>query len=280
MTISDRIRVMSDLPARFNTMLEQALLVVREEERDELCVVACTVSCAAWRFWLSQRPPEDNRQEHEWVVFANAMKIAEAEGLTLSEKRVATAFSFVHDTFFIRRIMEQRLREATEEEKQQLEAEKEKQRRQHMERGAKNTEFLLGQLRHPITPADLLFTPEEITRCVRIVSEHDMWKLPNPCPPPSYDRLAVACLEADALWPLHPLGVLADLERPDENGVTQDFSNPVVWLAQLKESNQTLIQFRPKWKDIPQEDFIDNQSIFRTREGHRLYTEWLRHWDL
>jgi hypothetical protein len=271
---------MSDLPARFNKMLEQSLLVVREEEQDELGLVACVVSSAAWRFWLAQRPPEDNRQEHEWVVFANAMKIAEAERLTLSEKRVATAFSFLHDTFFIHRIMEQRLREATEEEKQRLEEEKEKQRRQHMERGAKNTEFLLSQLRHPNVPADLLFTPGEITRCVKIVNEHDMWKLPNPFPPPSHDRLAVTCLESDALWPLHPLGVLADLERPDENGLTKDFNNPSVWHRQLEESNQTLVRFRPKWKDIPRDEFIDGQSIFRTKEGHRLYTDWLLRWNL
>jgi hypothetical protein len=92
--------------------------------------------------------------------------------------------------------------------------------------------------------------------------------------------LAVTCLEADALWPLHPLGVLADLERPDDNGVTTDFNSPEVWRKQLEESNQTLIQFRPKWKDIPPDDFVDNQSIFRTREGHRLYTEWLRRWNL
>lgn len=280
MTITDRIRFMSDLPARFNTMLEQALLVVRKDHQEELCIVACAVSSAAWRFWLSQRPPEDNRQEHEWVVFANVMKIAEAEELTLSEKRIATAFSFVHDTFFIRRIMEQRVREATEEEKQELEKEKEKQRRQHMESGAKNTEFLLSQLRHPHSPADLLFTPEEIARCVKIVSEHDLWKLQNPGLPPSGERLAVACLESDALWPLHPLGVLADLERPDENGATKDFNNPEIWRKQLEESIQTLVEFRPKWEGIPPDDFIDNESIFRTKEGHRLYTEWRRRWNL
>lgn len=280
MTLIDRIRSMSDLPARFNTMLEQALLVVRKDQQEELCTVACVVSTAAWASWLSQRPPEDNRQEHEWVVFANVMKIGEAENLTLSEKRVAAGFAFLHDTFFIRRIMEQRVREATQEEKQWLEEEKEKQRRQHMERGARNAEFILSQLRYPHSPADFLFTPEEITRCVKIISEHDLWKLRNPAPPPTSDRLAVACVEADALWPLHPLGVLADLERPDENGTTRDFNNPEVWRKQLEESSKTLVEFRPKWEGGPAEDFIDHESIFRTREGHRLYTEWRRRWNL
>lgn len=280
MTIQDRIRFMSDVPARFNTMLEQGLLVVREDQREELCVVACIVSNAAWRLWLSQRPPQDNRQEHEWVVFANLMKIAEAEELALSEKRIAAAFAFLHDTFFIPRIMEQRVREASGEEKQRLEEEKERQRLQHMNGSARNAEILLAQLGHPDSTAQLLFTPDEITRCTKIINEHDMWKLRRPSPFPSSDRLAVACLEADALWPLHPLGVLADLERADENGVAKDFNDPAVWLRQLQESNQTLVEFRPKWKDIAQEDFIDDESIFRTKEGYRLYAEWRQRWNL
>jgi hypothetical protein len=281
MTFADRIRNMSDLPARFNTMLEQALLVLRDEHQDELCKVACIVSSAAWRFWHSWRQPEDNRQEHEWVVFANLMKIAEAENLTVSEKRTATAFAFTHDTYFIPRIMEQRVRDAkTPELKAQLEKEKVEQRIEHMQGGAKNAEFLLTQLRDPDTPADLLFEPDEIARCVRIVSEHDLWKLRNPSPPPSSDRLAVACLEADALWPLHPFGVLADLERPNENGETKDFADPAAWHQQLLESNRPLIEFRQKWKDIPPGDFIDGESIFRTREGHRLYSEWRQRWNL
>jgi hypothetical protein len=281
MTIADRIRSLSDLPARFNTMLERALLPVREEHRDELCVVACVVSSAAWRFWHSWRKAEDNRQEHEWVVFANVMRIAEAENLTLPEKRIATGFAFTHDTFFIPRIMEQRVRDAaTPELKSQLEKEKEEQRLQHMQGGARNAEFLLTQLRDPDSPIDLLFRPDEIAKCVKIVSEHDLWKLRNPSPPPSSDRLSVACLEADALWPLHPLGVLADLERPNEKGETKDFADPAAWYKQLQESNRTLTEFRSKWKDIPPSDFVDSESIFRTKEGHRLYNEWLQRWNL
>jgi hypothetical protein len=281
MTIVDRIRILSDLPVRFNSMLEQALLVVREEHRDELCVVACVVASAAWRFWHSWRKAEDNRQEHEWIVFANVMRIAEAENLTLSEKRIATAFVFTHDTFFISRIMEQRIRDATTPQlKVQLEREKEEQRLRHMQGGAKNAEFLLTQLRDSDSPADLLYKPDEISKCVKIVSEHDLWKLRNPSPPPSSDRLAVACLEADALWPLHPLGVLADLERPNEKGETKDFADPAAWYEQLQESNRTLTEFRSKWKDISPGDFVDNESIFRTKEGHRLYNEWRLRWNL
>jgi len=281
MMITERIGLSADLPTRFNTMLEQALLVVRDEHRDDVSVAARIVSSAAWRFWHSWRKPEDNRQEHEWVVFANVMKIAEAENLTLSEKRIATAFTFTHDSFFIPRIMEQQVREAaTSELKARLEKKKEEQRLQHMRGGAENAEFLLSRLMHPDYPAQRLFTREEITRCVRIVSEHDLWKLRNPIPPPSDDRLAVTCLEGDALWPLHPLGALADLERPNEEGKTKDFADPAVWHRQLQESNKTLVEFRPKWAGIPPGDFIDGESIFRTKEGHRLYDEWRQRWNL
>jgi hypothetical protein len=281
MAITDQIREMSVLPSRFNIMLEQALRAVKDNhEREELCVVACVVSSAAWRYWQAWRLPEDNRQEHEWVVFANVMKIAEGEGLTLLEKRIATAFVFTHDSFSIPRIMEQSVRDAPDEQKRRLKEEKTRQRRQHMEGGAENAKFLLNQLKRPNDPATPLFRPEEVQRCIDIVSKHDSWKVDPPCPPPTNDRLAVVCLEGDVLWPLHPIGVLADLERPDNEGMTKDFADPLKWREQLKQSLLTLVEFRPKWKNIPVVDFVDRESIFRTKEGHRLYSHWRQLWNL
>ncbi len=267
---------------RFNTMLEQALYYVKDpEQQDDLCLVACVVSNADWKFWHSRRPPEDNRKEHEWVVFANVMQIAEDEKLTLSEKRIATAFTFTHDSFFIPRIMEQSLRDASDEKKQKLKDQKEEQRKQHMDGGAKKADFLLGQLTRPDSPSKLLFTRKEIRRSVAIVKKHDMWKLDGKSPPRSIDRLALTCLEGDALWPLHPLGVLADLERPDETGKTKDFSDPEVWRTQVEQSLKTLTgDFRPKWTHIPKGDFKDTESIFRTQEGHRLFKRWRKRWNL
>ena len=286
MHVRDRIRYLSHLPERFNILLEQALLSVTDPvERRELCEVACVVSNAAWRFWLSRRPPEDNRQEHEWVVLANVMRIAEAEGLGISDRRVATAFAFTHDSFFIRRIMDHRIRGAGDEEKEKLNEEKRKQRIAHMQGGAKNAEFLLPQLRRPDSPTKPVFTWEEIRRCVRIVERHDFWKL-EPPEPFKDDKLATVCLEADALWPLHPLGVLADLERPDEKGETKDFANPSVWKEQLEQSHETLLEFRPKWQKagIPEAGselvFQDKESIFRTVGGYELYREWRTRWGL
>lgn len=282
MEIRDRIRELSGLPSRFNIMLEQGLLVVEDDnDRKDLCEVACVVSSAAWKEWLSEREPEDNRQEHEWVVFANVMKIAEAENLPLSDRRIATAFTFTHDSHFIPRIMEQEIRDAkTDEQKRALEEKKEDQRQEHMRKGAENAESLLPTLTYAAGKKRRLFKKHEIDTCVEIVSKHDCWKLRDPSPPPTRDRLALSCIEGDALWPLHPLGVLADLERPNEKGKTHDFSDPAIWHTQLQQSNKTLVEARSKWEGIPAGAFIDSESIFRTREGWRLYNGWRKRWSL
>ena len=285
MQLSDRIHALSVLPARFNNMLKHALLAVNDpEQQQELCTVACVVSSATWQHWQAWKPAEDNRQEHEWVVFGTVMKIAEAEGLSLSEKRIATAFCFLHDTYYIRRIMEAEIRSLQNQgcysAAAELTVRKTTQRAHHMKGGAENAAFLLRQLKHPDTADAALFVPEEVKRCVELVAQHDAWKIDPPEPPPTHDRLALACLEGDILWPLHPIGVLADLERQDQEGYTKDPCEPSRFAKQLQESLQTILEFRPKWKNVPSCDFIDEQSIFRTKEGHRLYSEWLALWRL
>jgi len=297
MSIIERIRQLSVLPQRFDAMLVQALRVVKDDGQcEELCMMAYVISSAAWQHWLAWRPREDNRQEHEWVVFANIMKIAECETLSLSERRVATAFAFTHDSFYIPRIMEveieRRYNEASKCEKTdphraqelrreaaELEEQKKQQRTEHMVGGANNARYLLTQLKHPFALATSLLTQQEASLCVEIIRRHDEWKT-GAAHPLGSDRLAVVCLEGDALWPLHPYGVLADLERPDGDGNTGDFSNPAEWREKLKESCQTLLKYRANWKGTPGENFVDRDSIFRTQEGHRLYREWRGFWGI
>lgn len=281
--LADQIQRLSHLPSRFNTMLKQALLAVSDpHQRENLCTVACVVSSATWQHWQAWRLPEDNRQEHEWVVFANVIKIAESEGLSFPEKRIATAFSFLHDTGFIKRIMESEIRKLEEkgrqEEAEKMREKKKKQRIHHMEEGAKNAEFLLNRLKAPGS-AKLLLPEDEIQHCIDLIAEHDSWKMDPPKPPPTSDRLALTCLEGDVLWPLHPLGVLADLERANANGKSRDLFEPLKWREQLQQNLNTLVEFRTKW-NLPDSDFIDQESIFRTEEGHRLFTEWKKLWNL
>jgi hypothetical protein len=92
--------------------------------------------------------------------------------------------------------------------------------------------------------------------------------------------LALACLEGDVLWPLHPIGVLADLDRPGKGEMSEDQFDPPKWHKQLKQSLQTLVESRSKWKDINDGDFIDRNNIFRSEEGHRLYSAWRKLWNL
>ena len=107
---------------------------------------------------------------------------------------------------------------------------------------------------------------------------HDYWKLGKPHPAGS-DREALVCFEADALWPLHPLGVLADLERPGEAGEPKDVNDPAEWRRQVRNNLQTLREYRANWQ-ATDEVFQDAESIFRTAEGHRLYREWAGLWGL
>jgi hypothetical protein len=284
---------MGTLPIRLNALLEKGLEAIQDKDQQtELRLVARALAAAAWQHWLAWRPPEDNRPEHEWVVFANVMKIAESENLSVAEKRIAAAFSFLHDTFFIPRITEAMIRKIEgdipgadaeharelQDQVAQLRQSKAQQRQAHMEGGARNAAFILGQIKQPDRPNEYLFTGPEIERCVEIISKHDGWKMGQPHPSGS-DRLAVACFEGDALWPLHPLGILADLERPDQNDNIQDFADPHVWQGQVQENLKTLLEYRANWANYPGEAFIDAESIFRTRAGHDLYCAWRKRWN-
>lgn len=278
----------TNAPARLNLLLENALNGLADaEEREELRLTAHTVANATWQRWQSGRPPQDNGQDHEWIVFAHVLKIAESEGLSFTEKRIATAFAFVHDSYYIPRIMEEEIRKCERAGRHDkaavLSKQKTQQRIEHMQHGAVHAESLLRELVRSGHPASPLFTADEISRCVELVSGHDLWKTNPPAPPPTADRLAVSCVEADALWPLHPTGVLADLQRLAAGGEKVDLTDPLVWRRQLQQNLHTLIEFRPHWVEkaaIAETDFIDSESIFRTVTGQQLFCEWRRFWSL
>ncbi len=288
MELSPGIGGSSAPPARLTSLLEQALHILADaHEREELRLTAHTVANATWQRWQSGRPPQDNGQDHEWIVFAHVLKIAECEGLSLTEKKIATAFAFVHDNYYIPRIMEEEIRQCERAGRHDraaaLSMKKTQQRIEHMQHGAVNAESLLRELVRSEQPASPLFTADEIRRCVQLVSGHDLWKTNPPAPPPSTDRLALACVEGDALWPLHPTGVLADLQRLAAGGEWVDLTDPLVWRRQLQQSLRTLIEFRPHWVEkaaIAETDFIDSESIFRTKTGQQLFCEWRTFWSL
>lgn len=254
------------IPSALQIQLNQGLVHIADPaERAVLRELSDLLVLAVWRKWLWSRPVEDNRPEHEFIVLQFTLKIAEAERLSLAEKRLAFAVVFLHDTQFIPRITEAHVAAASPTERADLERRKREQRETHMRGGADNARSLLGQL--------ATFTSAETERIAGIIAHHDDWKLGRPHPPGS-DRLAVVCLEGDSLWPLHPLGVQADLERANA-----DVTDPAAWHKQLRRNIETLHVYRKNWHGSD-ERFPDDISIFRTAEGHRLYQSYRKLWNL
>src|SRR4051812_41207370 len=102
-------------------------------ERAALRPVTGAVAQAAFQRWLSRRTADDNRVEHEFVVFDAAMRIVEAERLPLSGKFVVVCFTFLHDTHAIRRITETAIREAAAIDTERAAALRQKKERQRIE---------------------------------------------------------------------------------------------------------------------------------------------------
>lgn len=282
------------LPTHIGHLLELALRPLPSQE--QLAEPIRALAELVWRRWLSERPPTDNRAEHEFIVLANAIRIGLAEGLSESDLRVVAAFSLLHDTYFIPRITEaqttavaRRAQQARHEgrwdeaekweaELARLEQGKNTQRHEHMRGGARTAEEVLRRSPDESGTARWL-NDAEVDQCVAIILGHDRWKLGDPHPPSS-DWRAVVCLEADALWPLHPLGVQADLERPDDDGRIKDLHDPQAWRDQLAVSVQTLRRYRRNWPADGNDPFQDRHSIFRTAAGHAIFTRWLDFWGL
>jgi hypothetical protein len=267
------------LTPELKAMTERGLDLVKDPaERAELRAVVDSVAEKAFECWLCRRTADDNRIEHEFVVFGAAMRIAEAERLSLKGKLVVICATFLHDTFPIQRITERAIREAEARDRDLaigLREAKARQRIEHMEGGARNADLLLRELMHPHRPGESIVNAEVRGRCAAIIASHDYWKLGRPHPAGS-DREALVCFEADALWPLHPLGVLA---RPGEDGEPKDVNDPAEWQRQVRNNLQTLREYRANWQGT-HEAFEDEESIFRTAEGYRLYREWAGLWGL
>ena len=308
------------LPVRLLQLIELACQpLTNHPDAQQLKQLSQHLGEFAWKKFLATRTPDDNACEHEFIVLGNVLRIAAAEPLSGPELRVAIAFSFLHDAYYIPRITEWQIRAAWRAvdlatdpaTRQQLETtagelaiSKTQQRQRHMAGGAQLArDWLLAPPsspsaataeagdRGPLTAAEGavaaaqpqvdqqigetiggLLTAAEVARCCDLIAHHDDWKLGRPWPASS-DRLALACVEGDALWPLHPLGVLADLERPTEAGTIRDLLSPPTWKSQIQESLQTLIDYRANWPATAT-GFCDDDSIFRTQAGWELYQAW------
>ena len=167
-------------------MTRRGLDLVRDPaERAELRPVVDSIAQQSFERWLSRRTADDNRVEHEFVVFGAAMRIAEAERLPLAGKLVVICATFLHDTFPIKRITERAIREAEARDRNlavKLREAKARQRIEHMEGGARNAELLLRELAHPDRPGESIVSADVRERCAAIIASHDCWKLGKPHP--------------------------------------------------------------------------------------------------
>jgi hypothetical protein len=138
------------LPPYLESMIVCGLDHVTDaDERAELRPVAALIAETTYGRWLRRRTAEDNRPEHEFVVFGAAMRIAEAERLTLCGKLAAVCVAFLHDTYPIRRITERAIRDCMKQDAAlatRLQEDKSRQRVEHMQGGARNADAVLGEL--------------------------------------------------------------------------------------------------------------------------------------
>ena len=242
------------LPPHLKAMIGRGLNLVKDPaERAELRPVVDAIAETTFERWLSRRtgetplcflPPPWCRSA-VFILFLNKNAIGHEKDSELAAR---------------------------------LQEKKARQRIEHMEGGARNAGLLLRELEHPDRPGEPLVAGDVLDRCAAIIARHDYWKLGKPHPA-AIDREALVCFEADALWPLHPLGVLADLERPGESGNPKDLNDPGEWRQQIRNNLETLREYRVNWEGTG-EVFQDPDSIFRTAEGHRLYREWAGLWGL
>jgi len=140
----------TSLPASLRAMLGRGLdLVPDPAARAAMNSVTYAVAAATFERWLSQRSADDNRVEHEFVVFGAAMRIGVAERLPLDGMLAVICATFLHDTHAIQRITERMIREAAQSDPElaaQLMLRKSEQRTHHMQMGARNAGQLLGEL--------------------------------------------------------------------------------------------------------------------------------------
>jgi hypothetical protein len=234
------------------------------------------IAVAAWEAGLKNVELWNNHEAHEFRVWRQTVRIAWASGhdgnpairLTFNDLLILCVCCFFHDLYAVRRVAEEAIEQASEEDKVLKNAQKILLRLEHMAGGAKKAkEVLIGR-------PDLI-SPADLRRAVGLIAMHDMCKVGCPWPLIS-DSLAVYFFEGDVLWPLDPeFGPLADLQR---KGVMEpDWAT----LREQAESNlKTQLLHYPKASfDSVMEEFRGG-TLMRTAEGARILAEHLRYWQI
>ncbi|MDH5185716.1 MAG: hypothetical protein OEZ20_01395 [candidate division WOR-3 bacterium] len=267
-----------NVPSYLLNILSNSFSQVNEKERNSLMDISKMMFIYLYNRYLLFRSSEDNRKEHELIVLSNVLKISEKMELNYSDKKIAIAVSLFHDTCFIKRIMEEEIRKLEEKgsikEANLLREKKKDQRRDHMKGGAKNTKEALEYINKINPHGWTIFTDKEIERSEKIVLKHDLIKT-DELYPKRINTLELCCHESDILWPLHPIGVSADIER-----YGKDINEKENWTNQVKENLKLFDDMRKKYDKKNVDDRFIEKTYFRTEEGHRIFSNWLKFWNL
>ncbi len=240
-----------------------------------------------WEDYFCQRPPKDNRIEHELVVIRHFLKIAQkpvlGKQLTESEIRVGLAAVILHDTYFFPKITEANIQSAgnNPDEAAFLSHKKIQQRIRHMAGSADNADRILNsEFKSGLNRI-------EKARCLAWISLHDSWKLNLPWPPAT-DPLAVALVEADALWPLSPTGPRADVDRDAGRrdwylAKDWDVTAEQVFKQEREQAqknlNTQLVAYRDNFRELGN-TATPLATIIRSEGGLEILNEYLDYWNL
>jgi len=212
----------------------------------------------------------DNPPEHHTTVLGYMMEIATGEGFDWSTVREAAAISLLHDIWPVRKITSQMIRSAPNHERPALEEERTNSVPIHMQKGSEHAQDILIRLNR--NRGKVVYEDTAIKRICAVIGIHDNPKIGTPIP--TADILAVAFREADRLWMQDPRGVQADLVRNGNN-----FSTRQDRVAQAEENVKSYREERAKYAAFPAGDFIDTETLFRTKTGHGIFKRLRSYWE-
>jgi len=199
---------------------ELELLQIQAEEGLNRMGMECLIHASRslmdvlWVTSARHRWPEDGGMAHEWWTQRDAVEIMAHAGedpvfertpFTAGEVRIVLAFVAIHDMVSIKKITEQHVRDAGEEEQPRLRQLREDGRRRHMAGVREIAQVILPLITENGSP---VFSENEMSAVTEIGTHHDDRKLSVPIAYPPLlgqtptTRAAIAAVEADIIWPV------------------------------------------------------------------------------
>ncbi|NQT15637.1 MAG: hypothetical protein HQ582_22965 [Planctomycetes bacterium] len=259
-----------------------------------------------------------NPVAHQVVVLEHMLEIAKAEGFKRREMQIAAALALLHDIGAVKKITEGQVKalrmeaekadptaaEAIMRRADALDLERRQSRTLHMRKSSYLAQKAMSDFNS--TRGEIVFDEPMIETICEIIRIHDNPTLDLPIPRSNW--MAVCLREADRLWMVTRLGILADLlrqsndEKPvwandltgvDVKSVQRLFrgwaeldyslqverfeeslgSDPLLGRACGGQMTHNKSRFVAERKLYPPDEgpFIDDETFFRTQKGHEIY---------